>query len=62
MPSIGSQYILCAVSYSDTAPIGIVFEALCLWKPDRTQLDVVGDDYAIPIGYMGEVKFFPREA
>lgn len=43
-----------------TAPIGSVFEALSLWKPDRTQWDVVGDDYVIPMGWMGEVKFFPE--
>lgn len=43
-----------------TAPVGSVFEALTLWDPDRTQWDVIGDDYAIPMGWMGEPKFFPE--
>lgn len=43
-----------------TAPVGSIFEALSLWKPDRTTWEVIGDDYAIPSGWMGEVKFFPE--
>lgn len=40
------------------APVGSVFEALSLWNPDRSKWDVIGDDYAIPKGWMGDIKFF----
>lgn len=41
-----------------TAPVGSIFEALSLWKPDRSKWDVIGDDYAIPKGWMGDIEFF----